>query len=444
LLGELFGWEFAPGVPARERSAPAIYDQLVPRALACDPARGDLRALAPSAEVNRCLQRLVAIVQGESERAHYPIEAVQSPEFTRELSGQLVQRIHARSELRERARELRQIAATAETALEYHFSRRLLGLLRQRQDTLPTAAPGPARTQQLEQCLTDFPYTHNYLQLMAAEVALLELQPVPQVLRDRELCALPASARREFLTRRERLRAFAQQQGSALPLSQQTIAVCGCGPLPISGLMLHTWTGARVVLIDRDPSSVDAARAWVRELTRIGVLEEGAVCVQQADVSQLEFVTRHVASDSHGARLHCDVMLVASLVDGAAKLELARKLRSGEEPAPHTLLLRSAGGLCAELAYEAVDTHAVNDVRLPFCGESLPRGQVCIGMDAQLAARSGITSDESSELLFIAHRHVLNSTEVYRRLSLSQEQVSELAVLERWLYAALATRTHLL
>jgi hypothetical protein len=288
--------------------------------------------------------------------------------------------------------------------------------------------------------LAPFPYTHNYLQLLAAEVALLDQRPVPVLLRDRELFALSPAARQSFRSERDKLRAFAAVSSQAS--AEQTIAVCGCGPLPISGLLLHTWTGARVLLIDRDPSSIDAARAWVHELERLSVLEAGAVRVLNADVSQLEFATTDAAARSGGpTRLRCDVMLVASLVDHAAKLRLARRLRVAADGAPHTLLLRSATALCAELAYEPVDTGAINHLRLPFCGESLPSNQVCAGVDAESAARRGVPAAASSELLVLAHRNVLNSTEVYRRLALSDAQLSELAALEQLMVAAHAARS---
>jgi len=444
LLGELFGWQFAPQVPARERAPRVLFDLLAPRQQACDPAHGDLRALAPCPEVNQCLQRLVAIVQGadfpacsdEPHLAYFPLQ----------LRSELVRRIREEPALRSRAQTLRVTAALAETALEHHHSRKLLSQLSSQRQPEALAPIGSARTQALADCLREFPYTQNYRQLLAAEVALLSRPAPPLLLRDRDVSALPPAAQRTFQLERDKLRTLASPPATT-SLREATIAVCGCGPLPISGLMLHTFTGANVLLIDRDMSSVDAAQHWVRELERLHVLEPGAVRVAHADVEHIGWHDADGAEDSRdsapkhdtvrsvaSSSLRCDIVLIASLVDHAAKQRLAQRMRqtTREEHAttPHTLLLRSAAGLCAELAYEAVDTHAINHLCLPFCGESLPRSQLWPGLEAASAATRGITTEASSELLVIAHRNVLNTTELYRRLPLSATELRELTQLD--------------
>ena len=204
------------------------------------------------------------------------------------------------------------------------------------------------------------------------------------------------------------------------PLREQTIAVCGCGPLPISGLMLHAWTGARVLLIDRDPRAVRAAEAWVEVLERMQVLDPGAVSVAEGEVAQLD-------------ALHVDLILVASLVDAPAKHALAQQLAAAGSLRPHTLLFRSAGGTCAELAYEALDTAAIRDSGWLFAGESLPRHQVFTGLTPLQAAACGVSADASSEVFVIAPRQVLNSTELFRRWPHGAEPA---AALQRLITAA--------
>jgi hypothetical protein len=437
LLGELFGWQFAPQVPARERPPRVLFDVLAPRREACDPARGDLRALAPCPEVNQCLQRLVAIVQGadfpacsaDPHLAYFPVQ----------LQRELVRRIREEPALRQRAHTLRATAALAETALEHHYSGLLLAQLSSQRQPEALAPIGSARTQALADCLREFPYTQNYQQLLAAEASLLSRPAPALLLRDRDVWALPLAARRAFQLERDKLRMLASKsaKATATSLRETTIAVCGCGPLPISGLMLHTFTGANVLLVDRDTRSVEAASVWVRELERLRVLEPGAVRVVQAPVEQIAWAGAAATHDAAGAAavasLACDIVLIASLVDHGAKQQLARRLRHSataeHATTPHTLLLRSAAGLCADLAYEAVDTHAINHLSLPFCGESMPRSQLWPGLEAASAASRGITTDTSSELLVIAHRNVLNTTELYRRLPLSATELRELTQL---------------
>ena len=47
----------------------------------------------------------------------------------------------------------------------------------------------------------------------------------------------------------------------------------GGGPCPISGILLHEYTGARVTIIDRDEACVQASAELVRKLGYDGVIE---------------------------------------------------------------------------------------------------------------------------------------------------------------------------
>jgi len=70
----------------------------------------------------------------------------------------------------------------------------------------------------------------------------------------------------------------------------------------------------------------------------------------------------------------------------------------------------------------------------------LPRNLVWATLDPETAARRGVAADASSELLVIAHRNVLNTTELYRRLTLSDTQMTELHTLEQLLVDARRAR----
>jgi hypothetical protein len=74
------------------------------------------------------------------------------------------------------------------------------------------------------------------------------------------------------------------------------------------------------------------------------------------------------------------------------------------------VLARSAGALCAELAYEPLDTLLISEICLPFCGEQAPLSQR--GPSARVAA----------EQLLFSPREVLNSTELFRPLPLTAAQ----------------------
>jgi len=432
LIGELFGREHAQLArdESLDRVDASLYERLAPRLAACDAAR-DLQALAPCPDVDRSLGRLVSIIQGELV-PHTRLGGAHA----RAVRAELLLQLRSSPQLQARAGVLRRCAGVAEHALEVHWSERLLQRLPRRSATNPAPA-GPARVRALAACLSGFPYVQNYLQLTAAELALLECPVRPLLLRDAQRAALPAALRRDFG------RALAATYGTALSCEgaepagtrracfaalgssdlsprlpargalrarrelayawrERTILVCGCGPLPLSGLMLHALTGARVRLLDRDGLAVAAARRWLDALEQLHVLPRDAVRVCQADVAELD-------PAAHGA----DVVLIASLVDPAAKSRLARRLQ--QQPAPLRLLLRSARGLCAELAYPAVDTCAVSHAALPFCGESVPEH---------------LSEPGEQSVLVRAPHTVLNTTELFHNLPLPAANAGQLSALQ--------------
>lgn len=365
----------------------SIHDALDARLRACDTARSDLRALAPCVEVNALLGRVVSIIQGDY-GAPPP-----DPETELLVRIALEQQIAAEPLLRERAGRIRRSAAVAETAMEQHYSRTLCAELQAVREPFSPQVAGRLRTALLERCLINFPYTRNYRLLTLAELRLLQHPAPPLLLRAAHAARLPLAQRQRFEIELAKLRARAAR-GTALGC-EHTVAVCGSGPLPLSGLMLHTFTDARVQLIERDTSAVAQSRALIAELERLQIIAAGKVEVVHADLAE------------HTPRAH--VVLVASLVDNTVKQQLVQRLRASDTL--HALLLRSASSLCAELAYEPVDTLQLTDPSLPFCGEQVPATDV----------------QHRSEHLVCSAREVLNNTELYRPLPLGAADAT------RWL-----------
>jgi hypothetical protein len=392
LLVELFGREVAASATAA-RAGASVYELLARRHSACHVSRGDLRALAPCSEVNRSLGRLVAIIQGD----HAPHTLQPDSSHEQALRAQLLARLDACPELGARARHLRSIAGLAEHALEQHWSNQLLPRVRSLSPMSHLAPIGPLRVRALAACFEGFPYTRNYLRLTAAELGLLERPARPQVLRTAERRALPPDLGRDFERALLQLNAAHAPDHAQMPTPwpARTITVGGCGPLPVTGLLLHASTGARVQLLDRDTSALTAAQTWVSELERLNVLERGAVSVREADIANLTLTPQSPA----------DALLIASLVDTQAKEQLA--CRWQQQPVNALLLLRSARGLCAALAYQPVATYRVSHLALPFCGESVPEHLVEPG---------------EHNVLVRAPRAVLNTTELFRSLPLSAAQ----------------------
>jgi hypothetical protein len=408
IIAQVFGPEFADGVSAHELTAPSIFPTLLPRYRSGDPRTGHFPDLAPSPIVDDCLSRLVAIARGELDRHIDP--RLRSPLHELEVRERVIARIHADSTLHHHAEQLRRMAALAEAALEHHYSARLLEALHRAHPPWTGAASGARRLQRLIGYVSGFPYVDNYLHLVRAELALLRAETSPVFVRDRELARLSPSERRA-VERARRAAALARLESArAFPLRERSFVVCGCGPLPLTGLMLHASTSARVTLLDRDPESARSAQGFVEQLERLHVLDRGAVRVVLADAA-----APSTWFDAH------DVVLVASLVPNPAKLELARALPAAAGGKPLALLLRSAAGLCAELVYEAVPTAQISSPALPFCGESVPAHQVAAGLTASAAAVRKTTAPASTELVAVADPSVLNTTELYRSIAESIE-----------------------
>lgn len=188
----------------------------------------------------------------------------------------------AHPEVDQRLAQIRDLSARGETALEHTWAERIAG------------SPDPRAT------LAAFPYLDNYDRLTALEVRLL-------------------------------------RGASAAPTS---VAVLGCGPLPLSAVGYAASLGVPVVGVDRDPLAVDRAR---RVADRI---DARTVRFEQADASD-------ACLSAH------DAVVLAALVGEtpSAKTEILRHL--GRSMRPGALLLaRSARGL-RTLLYPQVDLGAM-------------------------------------------------------------------------------------
>jgi hypothetical protein len=320
----------------------------------------------------------------------------------------VVRRIREDARLQARAHELRSIAALAETAMEHHYSEQLCAGLQDRRTTRALLPAGSLRNHELERCLGAFPYTRNYRLLTLAELRLLHQPAVPRLLRDAEVHELSTQERERFRRELSALRGWAASARADASRSLR-FAVCGAGPLPISGLMLHTLTDADVTLIEREPRAARAARRLIAELERLQVLRSGAVHVTEQDATELRFGPRPDSGPSH------DVLLIASLVDAQGKAALARHLheaaRAGTAP---RVLARSAAALCAELAYQPLDTLQLSELCLPFCGEQAPR--------ARVLPRAATHANPDTEQLVHSPHELLNSTELFHHVPLTAAQ----------------------
>jgi Nicotianamine synthase protein len=367
--------------------ATSIHGQLSALSALCDESRADFATLAPNPALDRCLGRLVDIARGQF--------GLDLDEATRSaISIRLWHRIVESPQLRRKAHAIRRIAACAETQMEYHYSDALIAALAERGPLALDADASRGSEACLREVVAAFPYVDNYAHLVRAEHDLLE-----------RALSFDAGAARA------RPRALA---GS-------TLAFCGCGPLPLTGFMLQLATGARVVLIDRDARALAQAARLTNELQRIGVLPQDAFELRLADAGQLSYGPDPSEASNAHRHVRCDAVLVASLVPHEAKLRIAQRVRESCATAALAMILRSAAGLCAELAYEPVRTEQIDHPRLAYCGASVPRHQV---LDERVSREHGacalacapFRSRASRRLLGISDASVLNTSELYVRM----------------------------
>jgi len=184
----------------------------------------------------------------------------------------------AHPEVRRRRDAVRDLSARGETALEHAWAERIV--------TAPDA----------HAALTAFPYLDNYDRLTALETRLLT-------------------------------------QAGGTPAS---VAVVGCGPLPLSALGYADALGCAVVGLDRDAAAVDRAR---KVADRVG---PAGVRFEQADATD-------AALAGH------DAVVLAALVGETPSAKAVILGRMAEAMRPGALLLaRSARGL-RTLLYPPVD-----------------------------------------------------------------------------------------
>ena len=325
--------------PAAE---PSIYARLVERRDRCRPDLGDWRALAPQPEVDRLLGRMVAILQGKVLQAN---EGSLDAAIDRVMSS----RVDGCATLTARANNLRRISAEAEKEMERHFSNQWLEVLTDKiySRVEPTS---------LVSLMSDFPYYDGYRELVVAEAALLS--------------------------------------------TPRRCIFGGCGPLPISGLLLALTTGAEVVLVDSDPQAAERCSQLIRALERRGFIPSDQIEVRHQNLSEISLDEP------------CDGIFVASLVNAEAKIRLAQRLGESIDPPP-PLILRSAIGMCARIAYHAAPREAVVAAGLKYCGELVPSNHIVKGLDPVMARHFDVRSDRAEDLLGTLSSSVLNSAELY-------------------------------
>jgi len=457
----------------QRQTEPSIHDHLKPLFDRCDREKDDVNALKPSPVVNANLGKLVRYLCRHIGRHALPGGGEDVPALERTVeqdrlhvavTAGLVERIDNNALLFERASRLKRIAAAAENELEKHF----VDLINDRIESsfLPDGAPDRHKINSLRDqaggrvaetrllnmrelaglstpdlpldddaliriemakiLLYRFPYVRNYELMLLAELSMLQQPLAARFLPERRL-GLTAFMSPLLLDRWDKALVAVSSYGgpSDAPawrgrLHDRVIALCGSGPLPMSALFLHLFTGAAIILVDNDPAAVRRSRRLIANLERLDILAPGVLTVRLQNAGEVRFRSLKPAGkaqnepSSNGA-VFCDAVMIASLVDAEAKRLIVDQLARGDD-APAVLVIRSATGLSARLAYDPLPTASFSHGHLAYGGETVPASQIATHLDRIEAIKRGVVCAESPDLLAIAHPDVVNTTEIYRRI----------------------------
>jgi hypothetical protein len=321
-----------------DRSRKSIYQELEPLWQQCNEETGDYSPLKPSDAINENLKYLVAIMCTSFDGKEYDALNQQghldrSPkEQKRHLDTvkEVLARIQSNDTLKEKADMIRKVASFGEGEMERYYCdeivKKLDGIGVEELDTLKATCAAKAaqiiadrnakraesedfakslpqlegdeveiqtKVEMLKTLLDPFPYPDNYELIVQAEIPLMQKDFEPNFFR----VELPEGVK-ETLTQVEAASieddlADLRRATSGLldvlcagpltrnlqPLSQKTITFPGSGSMPLTGLMLHIMTGAKINLIDNDPDAVEKSGNLIRKLEEKGILEEGKVQV---------------------------------------------------------------------------------------------------------------------------------------------------------------------
>ena len=384
-------------------------------------------------------------------------------------------RIETDRRLGKRAELLKQIAAAAESELEKHFAdlindrlensflpggnldshkinslwdqaRHLVEeahLLNERELvdlSMPDLAlddEAQIRIEMAKILLSRFPYVRNYELMLLAELTMLQQPLTPRFMPERRLADVGWTIDEALIERLDHaITEIASHIGpawqsktsmssqdtlslrDAQPLQdkKRTIAICGSGPLPMSALFLHLLTNMRVILIDDDQDAVERSRRLIVNLERMSVIRQNSLTVLQQRAGDVVFHGPQMPPmPTRDVEVICDAVLIASLVDAESKVSIANQFMANSS-APELLLMRSATGLSAKLAYDSVPTETFSRGNLVYCGEAVPATQVATHLNRIEAACRQVACTSSPDVLAIAHPDVVNTTEIYRRV----------------------------
>lgn len=320
LIGEIYGWNhltaedwesleacppdgYVPGAEVQFLRM-SIFEELEPLWRQCNEVDEDYSPLQPSERVDENLKALVSIIctrfkdkeiTSDSGAHHYSV-----------VQG-LMQRLEHPS-LKEKRQTLCQIAGFAEGEMEKHFNQCINRKIEQpdfiQHNALSTNATPEEKMQAFIDVMAPFPYPENYKKIVEAELGLMQRPLDPRFFRTEDVDAESVVdegnlAQIQF----KRVQSAASSLMNAIgthgslsrniePFSNKVITFPGSGGLPLTGIMLHIYTGARINLIDIDSGAVSQSRRLIANLENLGIVSEGCLQVIEGDVVDMRYQPR--------------------------------------------------------------------------------------------------------------------------------------------------------
>ena len=150
-----------------------------------------------------------------------------------------------------------------------------------------------------------FKYFENYKELVVAELKLLSVPfilqnraamysyPSPQCLFDANPILKHILSQREVCAKARELVLMFPELFGCRALDKMSFTFVGAG-FPLTGIILHTLTGANINLVDKDETVIASARKFIALTDELSITQPGAIKLIHADASQVTYVPTRV------------------------------------------------------------------------------------------------------------------------------------------------------
>lgn len=333
---------------------------------------GKPETLDPCPDLNAILTELVSYLQGSIKTP-----SCQDQPFSA-VEHEVCCQIDANDTYLSRADFIRDIAARAEARLERYYALKILS-------TPVTIDPQAHYFEKVAVASCDFPYIGNYVSMLQKEADILL----------------------SFLNYREKSPITIAKYNVEHSSTDRdiTLAFCGSGPLPFSGILLALYLRINVILIDIDEEAAMLSNKVIRLWEKLGIIPCGKVKVVCANCGDLKYRTpqsaRAPASKSSNS-IYCDVVFVAALIPDDVKEQMFERISKEGENSP-LVVIRTAHGLTARLAYSVAKRRKLTNY-LELVGMIAPKTH---------KLDNGFVVGDTVKPLDYFSSEILNSLEIY-------------------------------